>query len=137
MADLEAVEDGRGCVQMPQPPQEVDPLLALFEDGLCVVIEGQPAVDDGPKVLVAANPLHGLSVECQLWNRVNLPPEIYEELLCLPHVYLEKVLVAPLLQIHHFFLKMGVAIGGVDQCSVVCKLHGHAHTVRARQVIGL
>eukprot|EP00064_Thunnus_orientalis_P011201 superscaffoldBa00001593_g11231 len=35
--------------------------------------------------------------KCQLWDRVSLPLEVYEELLCLPHVYLEKVLLAPLL----------------------------------------
>ena len=68
VADVKAAEDGRGYIPMPQPPWKVGPLLALFEYGLCVVVEGQPAIDDGLEILVAANPLHNLSVECQLWN---------------------------------------------------------------------
>ena len=121
MADVKAAEDGRGCVQMPQPPYKVDPLLALFEDGLCLVVEEQLTGDDSPEVFVAANPLHSLSIECQLWHRVSLPPEVYEGLLCLPRVYLEDVLLAPLIQLLSFFLKMGSKRGWrqCHQCSVI------------------
>ncbi len=62
MADVIAAEDSGGNVQVPQSVQKVSTLLALFKDDLCVIIEGQPSIDDGPKVFLAADPLHNLSI---------------------------------------------------------------------------
>lgn len=55
MADVNAVDNGGCYIQM---------TLALFKDGLCVAVEGQPAVDGDPEVLIAANPFYSLYIEC-------------------------------------------------------------------------
>lgn len=68
---------------------------------------------------------------------VSLLLAVFEELLCLPYVYLEKGLLAPLLQLLHFLLKMFGAVGGVDHWSMIGKLNSHAHAVQAPQVIGI
>lgn len=117
MADVKSAEDGRGYIQMSQPLQEVDQLLTLLEDGLCVVIEGKPTIDHDPKVLVAVKPLHCLFVECRLWHKVSFPLEVCEDLLCHPHIYEEKVLLTPLVQLLCFFLKLRGTVGSINvQC---------------------
>ncbi len=58
MADVIAAEDSGGNVQVPQSVQKV----STMKDDLCVIIEGQPTIDDGTEVFVAADPLHNLSI---------------------------------------------------------------------------
>lgn len=38
----------------------------------------------------AINPLHRLFIDLHLWNQLSPSPKVYEDLLCVPHIYLEK-----------------------------------------------
>lgn len=60
-----------------------------------------------------------LALECHVGQ--GQPSFLSRGALCLPHVYPEKVPLAPLVQLLRFLLTMGGAVGGVDQCGVICK----------------